>query len=63
METKKRKRKFLYIGEAAEFLGTCKQTLRNWDLTNKLKPKRHPKNKYRMYALKDLERVLEEISV
>ena len=32
----------LTIGEAAEFLGVSTATLRNWDRSGKLKPRRHP---------------------
>jgi PAS domain S-box-containing protein len=48
----------LTIGEAAEFLGVSTATLRNWDRTGKLKPRRHPQNGYRIYLHEDLELVL-----
>lgn len=48
----------LTIGEAAEFLGVSTATLRNWDRSCKLKPRRHPQNGYRIYLHEDLEAVL-----
>src|SRR3954470_20190848 len=48
----------LSIGEAADFLGVSTATLRNWDRSGKLKPRRHPQNGYRIYLHKDLEAVL-----
>ena len=48
----------LTIGEAAEFLGVSTATLRNWDRSGKLKPRRHPHNGYRIYLHEDLEIVL-----
>jgi PAS domain S-box-containing protein len=46
------------VGEAAAFLGVSAATLRNWDRTNKLKPRRHPQNGYRIYLHEDLDAVL-----
>lgn len=46
------------IGEAAEFLGVSTATLRNWDRSGKLKPRRHPQNGYRIYLHDDLQGVL-----
>src|SRR3954466_655122 len=48
----------LTVGEAASFLGVSTATLRNWDRTGKLKPRRHPQNGYRIYLHEDLEAVL-----
>ncbi|MGI8981071.1 MAG: MEDS domain-containing protein [Pirellulaceae bacterium] len=46
------------VGEAASFLGVSTATLRNWDRSGKLKPRRHPQNGYRIYLHEDLEAVL-----
>jgi PAS domain S-box-containing protein len=46
------------VGEAAEFLGVSRATLRNWDRSGKLKARRHPKNGYRIYLHGDLESLL-----
>ncbi len=48
----------LTVGEAAEFLGVSPATLRNWDRSGKLKPRRHPQNGYRIYLHEDLQAVL-----
>ena len=49
---------YLTVKAAAEFLGVCPSTLRNWDRAGKLKPKRHPMNGYRLYRRDELEAVL-----
>jgi excisionase family DNA binding protein len=49
---------YLTVGAAAELLGVSAKTLREWDRAGKLKPIRHPINKYRLYARKDLEAFL-----
>jgi hypothetical protein len=48
----------LTISEAADFLGVSTATLRNWDRSGKLKPRRHPQNGYRIYLHEDLKAVL-----
>lgn len=52
---------YLQISEAAEFLGVCANTLRNWGRDGKLKEYRHPMNNYRLYKLKELQKVKERI--
>jgi excisionase family DNA binding protein len=47
--------RFLTVGEAAAYLGVTATTLRNWDKTGKLTPRRHPINGYRLYAETDIE--------
>ena len=49
---------YLTVKAAAEFLGVCPSTLRNWDRAGKLKPHRHPMNRYRLYRRAELEAVL-----
>jgi CheY-like chemotaxis protein len=49
---------YLTVGEAAQFLGVSPATLRNWDRSGKLKPRRHPQNGYRIYLHEDLQSVL-----
>jgi len=46
------------VGEAANYLGVSASTLRNWDRSGKLNPTRHPINKYRLYNIRDLNRVI-----
>jgi PAS domain S-box-containing protein len=49
------------VGEAAQFLGVSTATLRNWDRSGKLKPRRHPQNGYRIYLHDDLEAILRSV--
>jgi excisionase family DNA binding protein len=49
---------YLSVKSAAEFLGVSPSTLRNWDRAGKLKPHRHPMNRYRLYSRSELEAVL-----
>lgn len=49
---------YLTVKTAAEFLGVSPSTLRNWDRAGKLKPHRHPMNRYRLYRRNELEAVL-----
>lgn len=52
---------YLTVTEAARLLGVCTSTLRNWDRAGKLKPKRHPMNRYRLYRRDELEAVLRSV--
>jgi DNA (cytosine-5)-methyltransferase 1 len=49
---------YLQIAEAAEYLGVCKNTLRNWCESGKLTEYRHPINNYRLFKVTDLNRIL-----
>jgi DNA-binding transcriptional MerR regulator len=49
---------YLTVKAAAAFLGVCASTLRNWDRVGKLKARRHPMNRYRLYRRAELEAVL-----
>ena len=49
---------YLQITEAAEFLGVCRNTLRNWGSSGKITEHRHPVNNYRLYKISDLRRLL-----
>src|SRR6185436_20141737 len=51
------------VGEAAAFLGVSTATLRNWDRSGKLTPRRHPQNGYRIYLHEDLEAVLRSADI
>jgi DNA (cytosine-5)-methyltransferase 1 len=53
---------YLTVGEAADLLGVSPGTLRNWDRTGKLKPHRHPVNRYRLYRREDLEALLARVN-
>jgi predicted site-specific integrase-resolvase len=52
---------FMQIAEAAEFLGVCQNTLRNWGRSDKIKEYRHPVNNYRLYKQAELQRLLSKI--
>lgn len=52
---------YLQITEAAEFLGVCRNTLRNWGRDGKIQEYRHPVNQYRLFKLKDLERLIRQV--
>ncbi len=52
---------YFKIQEAARYLNVTAQTLRNWDMTGKLKPYRNPMNQYRLYKKSDLDKILKGI--
>jgi excisionase family DNA binding protein len=52
---------YLTVKAAAEILGVCPSTLRNWDRAGTLKPHRHPMNRYRLYRRAELEALLRSI--
>jgi excisionase family DNA binding protein len=54
-------KEYLTIREAADTLGITPMTLRRWDKAGKLKAKRHPMNRYRLYKKAELEAILKEI--
>lgn len=54
---------YLTVGEAAEFLGASKDTLRRWDRAGKLKARRHPMTRYRLYLKEELDAFLGRIGV
>lgn len=49
------------ISEAAEYLGVCTKTLRDWDSAGKLKARRNPLNRYRLYKKTDLDRFVKSV--
>ena len=49
------------IKDAAKYLGVAEVTLRRWDDAGKFSASRHPINGYRLYRLRDLERLKREI--
>ena len=51
---------YLQITDAAEYLGVCRNTLRNWGKAGKITELRHPINNYRLYKKTDLKRLLRE---
>jgi MerR family transcriptional regulator, copper efflux regulator len=55
-------RDYLTVKEAARLLGVSRDTLRNWDRADKLKPVRHPMNRYRLYRREDLGSLLQQLT-
>lgn len=49
---------YLTIGDAAEYLGVSKDTLRRWDKAKKLVARRNPMSRYRLYSKKELDELL-----
>lgn len=49
---------FVRIQEAAEYLGVCRNTLRNWCRQGKIPEYRHPVNNYRLFKVDDLDQLL-----
>ncbi len=53
---------YLTIKEAAGLVGVSPKTLRAWDRAGKLRPVRHPLNRYRLYLREDLEAFLRRLA-
>ena len=51
---------YLLIAEAADFLGVAENTLRKWADDGKVKTRRHPINRYRLFKKADLEDLLQK---
>lgn len=49
---------YLRIKEAAEYLGVCQNTLRNWEAARKIPVYRNPLNNYRLFRVSDLDKLL-----
>jgi len=52
---------YLRIKEAAEYIGVCQNTLRNWEAAGKIPVYRNPANNYRLFKRADLERLLRNL--
>ena len=52
---------YMTIKEAAKYLGVSHNTLRNWGAAGKIKEHRNPMNSYRLFKIKDLDRLLKDI--
>jgi excisionase family DNA binding protein len=49
---------FMTVGQASAYLGVSKDSLRRWDRAGKLKARRHPVSRYRLYLKSDLDTFL-----
>lgn len=52
---------FVGVKEAAELLGVSPNTIRAWGASGKLIEHRHPVNNYRLFKVKDLERLVAKL--
>ena len=52
---------YVRIKQAAEYLGVSPNSLRNWDAAGKIRVYRHPVSNYRLFKVKDLEKLLRQI--
>jgi MerR family copper efflux transcriptional regulator len=52
---------FLWISEAADYLGVSSKTLRNWENAGKITAHRHPVNGYRLFRQEDLDELLKQV--
>jgi len=53
---------YLTVAEAAGLLGVSVRTLHNWDRQGKLRARRHPLNRYRLYERSELEELLQRLT-
>jgi len=51
------KDEFLTVKQAAERLGVSPNTVRSWGASGKLPEYRHPLNNYRLFKVKDVEKL------
>ena len=49
---------YLRIRQAAEYLGVCRNTLRNWEIAGRIRVHRPSANNYRLYKIDDLDKML-----
>ena len=54
-------KEYVTVKRAAEMIGVSIMTLHRWDLSGKLKAKRHPINSYRLYNEQEINRLLKKI--
>lgn len=52
---------YMQIAEAAEYLGVCHNTLRNWGKSGRINEYRHPVNNYRLYRRQELDELFDSV--
>ena len=53
---------YLTIKDAAAYLGVAPNTLRNWGARGKITVHRNPMNGYRLFKIKDLDRLVNQVA-
>ncbi len=56
-KTRSTQDRFLTVSEAAKLLSVAPNTVRAWGASGKLTEYRHPVNNYRLFKLKDVEKL------
>jgi len=56
-KTRRTKDRFLTVREAADILAVAPNTVRAWGAAGKLTEYRHPVNNYRLFKLKEVEKL------
>jgi excisionase family DNA binding protein len=54
---------YLTVKQVAEILQVNPETVRRWDNAGKLKARRHPMNNYRVYSIKEVERLKKKLKI
>ena len=54
---------YVRIAEAAEYLGVCENTLRDWKAAGKSRVRRNPLNRYRFFKLSGLDELRSKIEL
>jgi excisionase family DNA binding protein len=54
--------KYLKTAEAARVLGVSQNTLRAWAESGKIRARRNPANRYRLFLRRDLDRFLDKLA-
>lgn len=57
---KEKPNEYLSIQDFATAIGVCTQTVRRWDITNKLKPHHRTPNGYRKYTKEQVDEYLQK---
>jgi len=56
-------KEYLTVKEVSRLLGVTPLTVRNWDSRGKLTAHRHPMNNYRLYRVKEVEELMQELEI